>query len=105
MKRPMGNMQQMMAQVQRMQAQIEKKKEELKEMTVEATSGGGMVTATMSGDKRLVSIKIDPAAVDPEDVEMLEDMVTAAVNEAITKAVELEEKTLGSIAGGIPGLI
>ena len=80
MKRPMGNMQQLMAQVQRMLAQIEKKKEELKEMTVEATSGGGMVTATMSGDYRLVSIKIDPAAVDPEDVEMLEDMVTAAVN-------------------------
>lgn len=102
----MGNMQQLLAQAQRMQMQMEQKKEELAAMTVTATSGGGMVEATVNGAKKLVALKIDPAAVDPDDVEMLEDLIIAAVGEALAKATEMEEREMTSLAGGmnIPGM-
>jgi DNA-binding YbaB/EbfC family protein len=80
--------------------------EELAEETVEATAGGGVVKAVVTGQQKLVSIEIDPAAVDPEDVEMLQDLVVAAVNEGLTKAQELAAQRLSSLTGGmkIPGL-
>ena len=77
------NMQQMMRQAQKMQKELQKAQAEAAELTFEATAGGGMVTATAKGDMTITAISIDPDAVDPDDVEMLEDMVTAAVNEAL----------------------
>jgi hypothetical protein len=97
----MGNMQQMMQQVQKMQHDMEAAQEELKHETVEASAGGGMVTVKISGDLQVQAVKIDPAAVDPEDVEMLADMVLAAVNEALRAAQELAERKLGATTGGL----
>ena len=94
------NLNQMMKQVQKMQADMAKAQEELKNERVEASTGGGMVKVTMTGDLHLESITIDPDAVDPEDVEMLQDMVVAAVNEAIRSAQELQESKLGGLAEG-----
>src|ERR1044072_5576255 len=79
-------------------------KEDLKTEPVEATVGGGMVSVRMSGDIELQEIKIDPEAVDPEDVEMLQDMVLAAVNEAIRSAQELASSKMNQAAGGLGGL-
>ena len=95
-----------MKQAQQMQAKLVKAQEELAKATVEASAGGGAVTAVVTGQQRLVSIKISPDAVDPDDVEMLEDLVLAAVNEAMEKAKELAASQLGAITGGlnIPGL-
>jgi len=103
------NMQQMMKQVQQMQADMMKAQEQLKDEVVEASAGGGMVTVKVSGDLELREIKIDPEAVDPEDVELLQDMVLAATNEAIRSAQELANRKLGGLTGGlgdlgIPGL-
>ncbi|TCJ16888.1 YbaB/EbfC family nucleoid-associated protein [Rubrobacter taiwanensis] len=103
------NMQKMMQQVQKMQAEMQKAQEELKNETVTASAGGGAVKATMTGGMELVSIEIDPDVVDPEDVEMLQDMILAAVNEALNSAQELAQQKLGGITGGlgdlgIPGL-
>jgi hypothetical protein len=95
------NMQQMMAQVQKMQKDMELAQEQLKDEVVEASAGGGMVTATVSGALEVREIKIDPGAVDPEDVEILADMVTAAVNEALRKAQELAESKLGGATAGL----
>ncbi len=102
----MKNMNQMMQQVKKMQKQMEKAQEELKNKTVEASTGGGMVTVTANGHKEILSIKINPDAVDPEDVEMLEDLVLTAINETLKKADELASKDLGKFTGGlnIPGL-
>jgi nucleoid-associated protein EbfC len=97
----MGNMQQMMQQVQKMQQDMESAQEELKHETVEASAGGGMVTVRISGDLQVQSVKIDPAAVDPEDVEMLSDMILAAVNEALRSAQELAASKLGATTGGL----
>jgi DNA-binding YbaB/EbfC family protein len=97
----MPNMQQMMQQVQKMQQDMELAQEELKHETVEASAGGGMVTVTVSGDLELRSVRIDPAAVDPEDVEILSDMVLAAVNEALRAAQELAATKLGATTGGL----
>jgi DNA-binding YbaB/EbfC family protein len=102
-------MQKMMQQVQKMQAEMQKAQEELKNETVTASAGGGAVKATMTGGMELVSIEIDPDVVDPEDVEMLQDMILAAVNEALNSAQELAQQKLGGITGGlgdlgIPGL-
>jgi hypothetical protein len=98
------NMQQMMKQVQKMQADMLAAQETLKDETVEASAGGGMVSVTITGDLVIKEIKIDPDAVDPEDVEMLQDMVLAAVNEALRSAQELASSKLGGIAGGLGGL-
>ena len=95
------NMQQMMAQAQKMQQNMQKAQEEIKEKEVEATAGGGVVTVVATGDKAIKSIKISPAAVDPEDVEMLEDLITAAVNEALNKAEELSQSIMGKATGGM----
>jgi DNA-binding YbaB/EbfC family protein len=80
--------------------------EELAKEVVEASAGGGMVTVRVSGNLELVGIKIDPAAVDPEDVEMLEDLVLAAANEALRTAQDLQQKRLGAVTSGlnIPGM-
>lgn len=100
------NYQQMMKQVQKMQADMAKAQEDLAVETVEASAGGGMVTVQVTGAMEMKSIKIDPAAVDPEDVEMLEDMILAAANEALRSAQELASKKMGGITSGlnIPGL-
>ena len=90
----------MMKQVQQMQAEMTEAQEKLKDEIVEASAGGGMVKVKMSGDLRLLEIAIDPEAIDPEDAELLQDMVLAAVNEAIRSAQELAPSKLGGIAGG-----
>ncbi len=101
------NMGKMMKQVQEMQKQMAKAQEELAHEEVEASAGGGMVSVRVTGDLQVVSIKIDPGAVDPDDVEMLEDMVLAATNEALRSAQEMASKKLGGLTGGlnIPGLM
>jgi hypothetical protein len=97
----MPNMQQMMQQVQKMQQDMEVAQEQLKHETVEAAAGGGMVTVRISGDLQVQAVTIDPAAVDPEDVEILADMVLAAVNEALRSAQELAASRLGATTGDI----
>src|ERR671918_2947392 len=96
------NMNQMMRQVQQMQAEMMKAQEELKHQVVEASAGGGMVKVKVSGDLELKELTIDPEAVDPEDVELLQDMVLAAVNEALRQADDLREKAMGDTAGFDP---
>jgi nucleoid-associated protein EbfC len=98
------NMNQMMRQVQQMQADMAKAQEELKNEVVEASAGGGTVTVKITGGLELREVRIDPEAVDPEDVELLQDLVLAAVNEAIRSAQELAEKRLGGAMGGLGGL-
>ena len=98
------NMNQMMRQVQQMQQEMEKAQEQLKNETVEASAGGGMVTVKVSGELELLDVKIDPEAVDPEDVELLQDMIQAAVNEALRSAQELATSRLGDATGGLGGL-
>jgi DNA-binding YbaB/EbfC family protein len=98
------DMNKMLEQVQQMQAQMQKAQEELKNETVQATAGGGMVTVTATGDGEISEIKIDPKAIDPDDPEILEDMVVAAVNEALRSAHGLLEAKLGPALGGLPGL-
>lgn len=92
--------------LRQMQERLQKAQEELAQMTVEATVGGGAVTVVMSGDQKMVSIKIDPEAVDPDDIEILQDMIVAGVNEGLAKSQALATKRLSSVAGGlkIPGL-
>jgi nucleoid-associated protein EbfC len=97
------NLNQMMRQVQQMQAEMMKAQEELKNEVVEASAGGGMVTVKISGDLELRELRIDPEAVDPEDVELLQDMVQAAVNEAIRSAQELAASKMGAATGGLGG--
>ena len=94
-------------QAQQLQKRLNEAQEALENESVEASSGGGVVTATVSGKQKLLSVRIDPAAVDPEDVSMLEDLVLAAVNEAMDKAQELASRRIGAITGGmnIPGLM
>jgi nucleoid-associated protein EbfC len=87
-----------------MQADMAKAQEELKNEVVDASAGGGMVTVKISGDLELRELKIDPEAIDPEDADVLEDMVTAAVNEALRSAQELAQNRLGGAAGGLGGL-
>ncbi|QSX08188.1 YbaB/EbfC family nucleoid-associated protein [Alkalibacter rhizosphaerae] len=102
----MGNMNNMMKQMQKMQQEMQRVQEEVQKKEVEATSGGGAVTAIATGKKELVSIKIDPEVVDPDDVEMMEDLVLAAVNEALRKAEEMVAEEMGKVTGGmnVPGL-
>ena len=98
------NINQMMRQVQQMQADMAKAQEELKNEVVEASAGGGTVTVKITGALELKEVRIDPGAVDPEDVELLQDLVLAAVNEAIRSAQELAESRLGGAMGGLGGL-
>ena len=95
-----------MKQMQEMQQKMEQAQAELATEMVEASTGGGMVTVVVGGDLEVREVRIDPQAVDPEDVEMLEDMILAATNEALRSATELANKRLGSITSGlnIPGL-
>jgi DNA-binding YbaB/EbfC family protein len=101
----MNQMQQMMKQVKKMQEQMLKAQEELAVKTVEG-SAGGVVTVTANGQKKILSISIKPEAVDPEDVEMLQDLVLTAVNDALAKAEEMANKDMSRLTGGmnIPGL-
>jgi DNA-binding YbaB/EbfC family protein len=102
-----GNMNNMMKQAQKMQRDMEKLQEELNEKTVEATAGGGAITVVVTGKKEIKEINIKPEVVDPDDVEMLQDLIVAAVNEAIRKAEEMVNNEMGKIAGGLgnfPGL-
>jgi DNA-binding YbaB/EbfC family protein len=96
----------MMQQAQELQARLAKAQKELAEATVEATAGGGAVTVTITGQQEVKSIQIDPEAINPDDVEMLEDLVLAAVNEALTKSQELAAERMSKVTGGlkIPGL-
>jgi nucleoid-associated protein EbfC len=98
------NMQQLLKQAQKMQQEMLAAQEALKEEVVEASAGGGMVTVKVGGDLTVKAIAIDPQAVDPEDVELLQDMVLAAVNEALRSAQELASSRLGGIAGGLGSL-
>ena len=100
------NMSNVIKQAQKMQEEMEKIQGELEEKTVEATAGGGAVTVVVTGKKELSSIKISPEAVDPDDVETLEDLVMAAINEAIQKADEMMAEGMSAVTGGlnIPGL-
>src|SRR6516225_7928281 len=100
---PQPNMQQMLQQVQKMQQEMMAAQEALKDEVIEASAGGGMVTVKITGDLNFKSITIDPEAVDPDDVELLQDMVLAAVNEALRSAQELASTKLGGITGGLGG--
>jgi DNA-binding YbaB/EbfC family protein len=100
------NMQQMLKQVQKMQQDMEQAQEQLAEETVEASAGGGMITVTVSGDLQVRSVKIEPTAVDPEDVEMLCDLVLAATNEALRSAQDLAASKMSAVTGGLdPGAL
>lgn len=101
------NIQKIMKQAQQAQAQMARVQEELAQETVEAAVGGGMVKVTMTGDQTLQTIKIDPAALDPDDIEMLEDMIVAAVNEASRAASDRAAAKMQEVTGGlnIPGLM
>lgn len=101
-----SNMQGMLRQAQKMQADMEAMQEELKTREYSASSGGGMVSVTVTGDREIKSLHIDPEVVNPEDTEMLGDLIIAAVNEAFRTASETESAEMGKITGGmnIPGL-
>jgi len=102
-----GNMNQMLKQAQKMQADMAALQEDLENREYTATSGGGMVEVTVDGKHLIKSIKINPDAVDPDDAEMLEDLITVAVNEAIGNAIKTSEEEMGAITGGLnmPGLL
>jgi DNA-binding YbaB/EbfC family protein len=104
---PKGGQMDMMRQVQKLQEEMLEAQEALGEETITATAGGGAVTVVMTGQQRIQSISIAPEVVDPDDVEMLEDLVTAAVNEALQRSQELAAERLGALTGGlrIPGLM
>ncbi len=101
------NPQKMLQQVQLMQQQMQKAQEELETATVEGSAGGGVVKAVVTGKQVLQSLKIDASAVDPDDVEMLQDLVMAAVNEALKASQQMAEQKMGAITSGvrIPGLL
>lgn len=103
----MGGMGNMMAQMQKLQAEMEKTQAALADEVITASVGGGMVTVTASGSQEIKSITIQPEAVNPEDVELLQDMILAAVTEALQKAKALEQERMGALTGGLglpPGL-
>jgi len=104
--RGMGNMQNMMKQMQKMQKKMAEAQEELGEKRIEGTAGGGMVVVTVSGHKEILEVKIKPEVVDPDDIEMLEDLVLAATNDALKKAEELTAQTMGQFTKGmnLPGM-
>ena len=101
-----GNMQQLARQAQKLQQQMAKMQEEIEAREFEASAGGGMCTAVVNGKKELISLSIKPEAVDPDDIEMLQDLVLAAVNEALREAGDTMEREMGKMTGGfgMPGL-
>ena len=104
----MGNMAGMMKRVQKMQNEMKKMQDELKRKTVDVTAGGGAVKIVMDGEKQVQSLTLDPAAVDPEDVEMLQDLLTAAFNEATRNVDDMMKTEIGKLASGLglpPGMI
>ena len=104
----MSNMAGMMKKVQKMQNEMKKMQDELKRKTVEVTAGGGAVKIVMDGEKQVQSLRIDPAAVDPEDVEKLQDLVSAAFNEAVKKVDDMMASEMGKLTSGLglpPGLL
>ncbi len=96
-----GNQKDLMKQAQQLQARLVKAQEELEQSVIEGTAGGGVVTVTMTGQFRVQNVVIDPDAVSPDDVEMLQDLVTAAVNEAIEKVQALQSQSMGALTGGL----
>ena len=98
---PGGNMQQMLKQAQKMQEKLAKVQEELEAREYEASAGGGMVTVKANGTKEILALTIQPEAVDPEDVEMLQDMVMAAVNEVLRQVEETSSQEMGKLTGGL----
>ena len=104
----MGNMAGMMKRVQKMQNERKKMQDELRRNTVDVTAGGGAVKIVMDGEKQVQSLTLDPAAVDPEDVEMLQDLLTAAFNEATRKVDDMMKTEMGKLASGLglpPGML
>ena len=99
-----GNMNNLMKQAQRMQRQMEENQKELESKEFTASSGGGAVTVTVSGKKEVVSVKLSEEVVDPEDIEMLEDLIMAAVNEALRQLDEFSSQSMSKITGGMGGL-
>ncbi|MFY4777408.1 YbaB/EbfC family nucleoid-associated protein [Metabacillus sp. RGM 3146] len=102
----MGNMQKMMKQMQKMQKDMQKAQEELAEKTVEGSAGGGMVTVVVNGQKQIIDVIIKEEVVDPEDIDMLQDLVLAATNEALKKMEDMTSETMGQFTKGmnLPGL-
>ncbi|MDY3007118.1 YbaB/EbfC family nucleoid-associated protein [Anaerococcus sp. AGMB00486] len=102
-----GNMNNMMKKVQKMQQDMAKAQAEIEEKEFTSTAGGGVIEATVNGKKELIKVKIDEDVVDPEDTEMLEDLVVAAINDALKKADEYSQKEMGKLTGNlnIPGLM
>jgi DNA-binding YbaB/EbfC family protein len=100
------NIAQIAKMAQQMQAQMAQVQEELRETTIEASAGGGAVKVVITGGQELRSVEIDPAAVDPEEIDMLQDLVMTAVNDAITRSKELERERMAGVAGGlgVPGM-
>ncbi|WP_330392634.1 YbaB/EbfC family nucleoid-associated protein [Geosporobacter subterraneus] len=101
-----GNMNNMLKQVQKMQKEMERLQEEIAQREVEASAGGGAVTVKVNGKREILDIGIQPAVVDPDDIEMLQDLIIAAANEALRKAEEMMAKEMGKVTGGmnLPGL-
>ncbi len=99
-----GNMSNLMKQAQRMQRQMEETTKELEEKEITASAGGGAVSVTVSGKKQVTKVSIDPEAVDTDDIEMLEDMIMAATNEALRQIEELSQESMAKITGGLGGL-
>jgi hypothetical protein len=99
-----GNMNNLMKQAQRMQRQMEEKTAEIENQTYEATAGGGVVTVTITGKREITAVKLNPEVVDPEDIEMLEDLIVSAANEAIRKVDEASNAAMAGITGGLGNL-
>lgn len=99
-----GNMNNLMKQAQKMQRQMEEQAKEMEVKEFSATAGGGAVEATVTGTKKVVSVKVDPDVVDPDDMEMLEDMLVAALNEALDKVDAESAAAMSKFSGGMPGL-
>ncbi len=98
-----GNMNNLMKQAQKMQRQMEEASKELEEKEVSAAAGGGAVEVTVSGKKEILKVKLSEEAVDPDDIEMLEDLIVAATNEALRKVDEISEQTMSKMTGGLGG--
>jgi nucleoid-associated protein EbfC len=98
------NLQEMMRQAQRMQKRLQKVQEEAGERTVEGSAGGGMVVVTLNGRNELLSVKLDPQVVSVEEIDMLQDLVVAAVNQAISRATEMMKEEMAKVTGGVGGM-
>ncbi len=98
-----GNMNNLMKQAQRMQRQMEETQKELEEKEITTTAGGGAVEVTMNGKKEILKIKLSPEVVDPDDIEMLEDLIMAATNEAIRQIEDISQESMSKITGGLGG--